>query len=233
MQNDACNFLLIMLLSRDTVRTKNITTKVYLDEEALMRLQKVLNTHLANLDLDTLTFAQMMSMEKELGEYGFLASPVVKSIYEALAEDTESDVKIEGVDRLLAYPEFSDVGQLKSLLGLFEQKEEIVSLVEESDKSGVNVLIGSENTVDTMNGSTLIFKTIRVDGVDIGAIGIIGPCRMDYEKVISTIDSLTKTITQMMRPNNALPGASRLQGLVAGLSAPKEETQENENNQDS
>lgn len=222
MQNDACNLLLIMLLSRDTVRTKNITTKVYLDEAALMRLQKVLNTHLANLDLDTLTFAQMMSMEKELGEYGFLASPVVKSIYEALAEDTESDVKIEGVDRLLAYPEFSDVGQLKSLLGLFEQKEEIVSLVEESDKSGVNVLIGSENTVDTMNGSTLIFKTIRVDGVDIGAIGIIGPCRMDYEKVISTIDSLTKTITQMMRTNNALPGASRLQGLVAGLSAPKE-----------
>ena len=222
MQNDACNFLLIMLLSRDTVRTKNITTKVYLDEAALMRLQKVLNTHLANLDLDTLTFAQMMSMEKELGEYGFLASPVVKSIYEALAEDTESDVKIEGVDRLLAYPEFSDVGQLKSLLGLFEQKEEIVSLVEESDKSGVNVLIGSENTVDTMNGSTLIFKTIRVDGVDIGAIGIIGPCRMDYEKVISTIDSLTQTITQMMRTNNALPGASRLQGLVAGLSAPKE-----------
>ena len=222
MQNDACNFLLIMLLSRDTVRTKNITTKVYLDEAALMRLQKVLNTHLANLDLDTLTFAQMMSMEKELGEYGFLASPVVKSIYEALAEDTESDVKIEGVDRLLAYPEFSDVGQLKSLLGLFEQKEEIVSLVEESDKRGVNVLIGSENTVDTMNGSTLIFKTIRVDGVDIGAIGIIGPCRMDYEKVISTIDSLTKTITQMMRTNNALPGASRLQGLVAGLAAPKE-----------
>ena len=231
MQNDACNFLLIMLLSRDTVRTKNITTKVYLDEAALMRLQKVLNTHLANLDLDTLTFAQMMSMEKELGEYGFLASPVVKSIYEALAEDTESDVKIEGVDRLLAYPEFSDVGQLKSLLGLFEQKEEIVSLVEESDKSGVNVLIGSENTVDTMNGSTLIFKTIRVDGVDVGAIGIIGPCRMDYEKVISTIDSLTKTITQMMRTNNALPGASRLQGLVAGLAAPKEadasETEDN------
>jgi len=226
MQNDACNFLLIMLIARDTVRTKNITTKVYLDEAALMKLQTVLNKHLANLDLDTLTFAQMMSMEKELGEYGFLASPVVKSIYEALAEDTESDVKIEGVDRLLSYPEFSDVGQLKSLLGLFEQKEEIVSLVEESDKSGVNVLIGSENTVDTMNGSTLIFKTIRVDGVDIGAIGIIGPCRMDYEKVISTIDSLTKTITQMMRSNNSLPGAARLQGLVAGLSAPKDSEQD-------
>ena len=115
-----------------------------------------------------------------------------------------------------------------------EQKEEIVSLVEESDKSGVNVLIGSENTVDTMNGSTLIFKTIRVDGVDIGAIGIIGPCRMDYEKVISTIDSLTQTITQMMRSNNALPGASRLQGLVAGLSAPKDaESEENKADKDS
>ena len=137
-------------------------------------------------------------------------------------------MKIEGVDRLLSYPEFSDVGKLKNLLGLFEQKEEIVSLVEDSDKSGVNVLIGSENTVDTMNGSTLIFKTIRVDGVDIGAIGIIGPCRMDYEKVISTIDSLTRSISQMMRAGNALPGASKLQGLVAGLSAPKDEAQDQE-----
>ena len=100
--------------------------------------------------------------------------------------------------------------------------------MEESDKSGVNVLIGSENTVDTMNGSTLIFKTIRVDGVDIGAIGIIGPCRMDYEKVISTIDSLTRSISQMMRAGNALPGASKLQGLVAGLSAPKDEAQDQE-----
>ncbi len=212
MQNDTTSFLLIMLIAKDTVRTKNITTKIYLDETVLARLQKVLNENLANLDLDTLTFSQMMNMEKQLGEYGFLASPVVKSIYEALSEDAESDLKIEGVDRLLSYPEFTDVEKLKSLLGLFEQKEELVSLVEESEKNALNVLIGSENTVTTMNDSTLIFRTIRVDGVDIGAIGIIGPCRMDYEKVITIINQLSQSISEMMRTTSSLPqsGEERL-----------------------
>ncbi len=221
MQNDAASFLLIMLIARDTVRTKNIATRVYLDEAALLKLQNVLNANLANLDLDSLTFSQMMNMEKELGEYGFLASPVIKSIYEALSEDTESDVRIEGVDRLLSYPEFADVGKLKSLLGLFEQKEELVNLVEESDKNAVNVLIGSENTVETMNGSTLIFKTIRVDGVDIGAIGVIGPCRMDYEKVIATIDSLTQSVSQMMRSARSLPPEEHPPELSPGNSSEK------------
>lgn len=215
MQNDATSFLLVMLIARDTVRTKNITTKMYLDDEVLSRLQNVLNTNLANLDLDTLTFSQMMNMERQLGEYGFLASPVIKSIYEALSEDTESDVKIEGVDRLLSYPEFSDVGKLKGLFNLFEQKEAIVNLMEESDKNAVNVLIGSENTMQTMNDSTLIFRTIRVDGVDIGAIGIIGPCRMDYEKVIATINTLTESVSEMMREKRELI-AGELHRLAPG-----------------
>lgn len=220
MQNDATSFLLIMLISHDTVRTKRITTKVYLDDSVLLKLQNVLNDNLTNLDLDTLTYAKMMAIEKTLGDYSFLASPVIKSIYEALSEDTESDVKIEGVDRLLSYPEFSDVGKLKSLLGLFDQKEELVTMVEEADKAGVNVLIGHENTVGTMNDSTIVFRTIRVDGVDIGAIGIIGPVRMDYEKVIATINTLTESVSEMMRSARQLGEKKPLQ-----LDSPKTPTE--------
>lgn len=207
MQNDATSFLLIMLISHDTVKTKRITSRVYLDEAILTKLQNVLNEDLTELDLDTLTYARMMAIEKKLGDYSFLASTVIKSIYEALSEGTESDVKIEGVDRLLSYPEFSDVAKLKSLLGLFDQKEELATMVEASDKAGVNVLIGHENTVGTMNDSTIVFRTIRVDGVDIGAIGIIGPVRMDYEKVIGTINTLTESITEMMRAPRSLAEA--------------------------
>jgi len=225
MQGDATSFLLIMLISHDTVRTKRIPTRVYLDDAVLLRLQTVLNDNLTNLDLDTLTYAKMMAIEKALGEYGFLASPVIKSIYEALSEGTESDVRIEGVDRLLSYPEFSDVGKLKSLLGLFDQKDELVSMVEEADKAGVNVLIGHENTVGKMNDSTIIFRTIRVDGVDVGAIGIIGPVRMDYEKVISTINSLTESVSEMMRSARQSLG----DGKPLGLDMPKTEPHDDSN----
>lgn len=217
MQSDAKSFLLIMLIAQDTVRTKRIKTPVMPSEAALLHLQSVLNENLTELDLDTLTYARMMTIEKELGEYGFLASPIIKSIYEALSEDSASDVKIEGVDRLLAHPEFSDVDKLKGFLGLFDQKDELATMVEGADKAGLNVLIGHENTVGKMNDSTIIFRTIRVDGVDVGAIGIIGPVRMDYEKVISTINTLTESISEMMRSaRGELPD-----GTPPGLDAPK------------
>ena len=206
MQNDSYSFLLIMLISKDMVKTKNIVTKFPVTDEFVALLQNVLNENLADLDLGSLTLSKMMNIERQRKDYGFLASPVIKSIYEALSEDTESNVRFEGVDRLLSYPEFSDVGKLKSLLGLFERKDELVSFMEESDKNEVNVFIGSENTVNTMNDSTLIFKAIKVDGVAVGAIGIIGPCRMDYEKVISTIDSLSSSISEMMKSKLSLPG---------------------------
>lgn len=143
MQNDSYSFLLIMLISKDMVKTKNIVTKFPVTDEFVALLQNVLNENLADLDLGSLTLSKMMNIERQMKDYGFLASPVIKSIYEALSEDTESNVRFEGVDRLLSYPEFSDVGKLKSLLGLFERKDELVSFMEESDKNEVNVFIGS------------------------------------------------------------------------------------------
>ncbi len=218
MQNAPGSFLLVMLIGRDTVKTRTVNVGRPLDEEKLGLLQRVLNDTLADQDPETLTFSKMMNIEKALGDYAFLASPVIKSIYEALSETTGSDVRVEGVDRLLSYPEFSDVDKLKNLLSLFDRKEELVSMVENTEENGVTVLIGSENTVKTMNNSAFVYRTIRVDGVDVGAIGIIGPCRMDYEKVIATIDTLTASVSEMMRNAVGQDSSNPLQALESGLS---------------
>ena len=79
----------------------------------------------------------------------------------------------------------------------------------------MSVFIGSDNTVKTMGDSTLILKTISIDGKKVGAIGVIGPCRMDYSKVISTVDQLVQSITEHMQPtvpSNLLPEKGMTEG---------------------
>ena len=70
---------------------KNIVTKFPVTDEFVALLQNVLNENLADLDLGSLTLSKMMNIERQMKDYGFLASPVIKSIYEALSEDTEGE----------------------------------------------------------------------------------------------------------------------------------------------
>lgn len=70
-----------------------------------------------------------------------------------------------------------------------ERQEDILELIEDSG-DGVKVLIGKENSVSVMNDSALVFRTIKEKDRVVGAIGVIGPCRMDYAKVIATVETL-------------------------------------------
>ena len=115
-------------------------------------------------------------------------------------------MNIDGVDRLLEYPEFTNTEKLKSMLGLFSRKDDIIEAFETADNKGVNVYIGSENSIiGEASDSAIVFKTITVGGAPVGAIGIIGPCRMDYQKVISTIGELSDAIANMLENQKALP----------------------------
>jgi heat-inducible transcriptional repressor len=202
---DPYSFLLIMVISESNVVTKTVRSQIPLYEDELKVVETVLNRALVGCEPDQLTLPQMMEMEAAMGRLGFLANPIIKCIYEALRGDTRSDLRIEGVDRFLEYPEFSSVDKLRSMLEMLSNKQELLEIVEGAQGDEVNVYIGSENAADQIGDSTLIFKTITVDGRPIGAIGVIGPCRMDYSKVISTVEQLSRGIAGMIRAQRMLP----------------------------
>ena len=109
-------------------------------------------------------------------------------------------MKVSGITHLLQYPEYSDRGQFQELLGALEKKEDILDLVSRSQASDdINVLIGSESRVEVMNNSALVFKPIVKDGKTLGAIGVLGPRRMDYAKVLATLQGLSGNIEDIIR----------------------------------
>ena len=199
-------FLLVMMTSDDNVQTKVINHEAVVSDRDLERLEHVLNDHLCGVDLEQVTLSLISDMEKAVGgEAAAIINPIVKSVYDAVNEVASGDLKFAGVDKLLQYPEFSDIGKFRQLLGAMEKKDDILDIVSHSKNDKINVYIGSENSMDVMSNSTLIFRTITQNDKVVGAIGVIGPCRMDYSKVIATIDYLSQNIQKMMDNDKLLP----------------------------
>ncbi len=199
---DEYNLVLVMVISAGGVKTKNIFSERAVSSEAAERMTELLNRYLVGVTSADITLNIIMEIEKQMGEYDFLVSPIVKSIYEVINSVGGGELRLEGVNKLLSYPEFYDMDRLQNMLTLFEDKEDLLDAIsDETAQDGegeVRVFIGSENVVKTMDNSTLIFKPIVQKGRTVGAIGIIGPTRMDYPRVIAMIDQLTAGITEIM-----------------------------------
>lgn len=202
---DGSSFLLVAILSAGTVKTKYVRCRAKVDDAVLKKLEKVLNGYMSGVNIETLTLNSVVQMEQDMGEDAYLITTVIKHILSILSESGGGTLKFEGVDRLLEYPEFTDVNRLRGMLNLMENQDDIVDLVTDAG-DGVKVYIGKENSVSEMNNSTLVFRTIKSGENVIGAIGVIGPCRMDYSKVITTVDTLCREIERTLNGASLPPG---------------------------
>jgi heat-inducible transcriptional repressor len=200
------HFILVAVTSTGAVKSKHVRTMYGVTQASVARLAGALNDHLTNLTADEITLPIIMETETQMGADASIVGTVIKIIYGLLSELDEGEMRVSGIDRLLQYPEYSDVGQLQELLGTLEKKDDILDLVSRSENEGINVLIGSESEVKVMNNSALVFKPIVQNGKTVGAIGILGPRRMDYAKVLATLEGLSGNIADIIHANKQLNG---------------------------
>ena len=200
------HFILIAVTSTGAVKSKHVRISDFITEATLARLTASLNENLVNLTADEINLPIIMKTEAQMGADATVIGSVIKIIYGLLSELDEGEMRVSGIDRLLQYPEYSDVGQLQQLLGTLEKKDDILDLVSRSENEGINVLIGSESEVKVMNNSALVFKPIVQNGKTVGAIGVLGPRRMDYAKVLATLEGLSGNIADMIHANKQLNG---------------------------
>lgn len=196
------DFLLVMRLADGTVKSKQIKTGFAVDDNILSTLVEQLNTFVANTDPQQITFPMMMQMEKRLGDASELIGMAIKAAYETTVRTEDSSVRFEGVGKLLEYPEFSNVEKMRDVLNMIEDKDNIIDLMKDGDADKVNVVIGEDDT-KMVDHSAFIFRKLTVGGKVVGAIGVFGPSRMDYSKVVSTVEYLSEQISRSF--NAALP----------------------------
>ena len=194
---DSHSFILIIVTSGGAVKTRNVICESEVDAHVLSRVTDALNEFATGMNALEITLPIMMQLESRIGD-AVLLNTVVKAIYEMQSDLDGGELKVSGLQKLLQYPEFSDTESLGELLGALERKDDILDLVSGVDGDNVNVLIGSEGAIKVINNSTVVFKPIKRGGRTVGAIGVIGPVRMDYARVLTTLENLGDNISHLL-----------------------------------
>lgn len=199
---DDHTMVLIMIIGR-VAKTKYIHSDYPVNADAASRLSAVLNTCISGLTSSEISVPIVMEMERAMGEYEYLVSPVVKSVCELISSFDGGELKFNGINRLLSYPDYYDTDRLRDMIDLFEKKDDLLQVLSEDaysepDRDKVKIYIGRENLVKIMDNSTLIYKTVKRDGVPVGAIGLIGPTRMNYGRAIALIDNISDSVSGLI-----------------------------------
>lgn len=191
--------LMVVQTSVGVVKSRFVETGFKISEELSGKLEGALNEFLVGVSTDDVSVTHVKKMEAYLGNASPILIPLMRAYMEEIGTLNGGELRIEGVDRLLQYPEYSSLEQVRGILGLLEKKDYILNVVSGAQADAVNVFISPESEGDKMNGSSIIFKTITEKERPVAAIGVLGPCRMDYPKVISAVEYLTDKVERAIR----------------------------------
>jgi len=196
---DYNNFLLVIVTSVNIVKTKHIYSKTDISSDVLEHLKKVLNRNLINIDINTVSLPLILNMETMMGNYSNIVSPILKVIYEAISEINEAQIYIDGAANLFNMPEYHDIEKVKSLINLIDNKEKLLNIFSQSAEDKLNIYIGEENSITSGGDSSFIFKTFSLGDKILGAIGVIGPKRMDYSKIIAKLEYFSINMADIIK----------------------------------
>lgn len=128
-------------------------------------------------------------------EYEQIFKTIFKILKSYKHDDSISDIVLEGSAKILEQPEYANITKAKAMLELLDAKEELIPVLQNNDNMNLNISINKDNEIrDGMPECAIVTANYSVNGVNIGKAGVIGPIRMDYPKVISVLDHISKTI---------------------------------------
>lgn len=192
-------FLVIIVSPDGDVQNRVIFTEVDYSASQLVEAANFLNANYAGLAMEQVRERLKGEIEQLRGEVAALMQAAVNVGTEALQSDG-ADVVIAGERNLLAVSDFSsDMDHLRRTFDLFEQKTQILRLLDISSQAeGVRIYIGGESHVVPFEDLSVVSAPYEVDGRVVGTLGVIGPTRMHYEKMIQIVDITSKLVTNAL-----------------------------------
>lgn len=192
--------LLVIIVAPDgDVQNRVIFPEADYTQSQLVETSNYLNANYAGLSIEQVRDRLQSEVEKLRGEIATLMQAAVQASSEVLDAE-QDDVVISGERNLLAVSDFSsDMGHLRRAFELFEQKAQIMRLLDVSSKAdGVRIFIGGESQVVPFEDLSIVSANYEVDGQVVGTLGVIGPTRMPYERMIQIVDITSRLVTNAL-----------------------------------
>ena len=195
---DSSTFIIVVLLSNDTVKNKLVHLTTNVEQPMLTRLSAVLNASFTGIAEEQITPALITSSERAIGDNTGLVAVVAGFTIELLIEAKTVGTRVSGAINLLSHPEYRDVDKAQRIIRYLSDEKELARLPSPDTPGEIKITIGPENLADELRDSSVM--AIKYDtGSDIqGLIGVVGPTRMDYSKVAAHLSYMAQGLSWLL-----------------------------------
>jgi heat-inducible transcriptional repressor len=194
--------LLVIVTPNDEVHNRLLLTDVDYEPSQLLQASNYFNHHFSGLSFDEARIRMQTELNQITEEMGSLMRAAVQAGSEAMSEQND-DMVISGERNLFKVSDLSsNMDALRKMVDMFEQKTTLMRLFgQASDASGVQIFIGGESQLLPMEEMSVITAPYEHNGKVVGTLGVIGPSRMAYEKVIPIVDITAKLLSNALGPS--------------------------------
>lgn len=186
----------LVAVSTDLGIIKEETNQIIASEEDLERASKILTNVFHGKRLEDVEKGYIL-VTRELLRYQDIFETIIHIITER-DSDISKNMAVSGKDKLLNYPEYHDIEKLKKAISIFENRELLYPLITPEDDLEINVKVGGDSELGITDCS-VVSLDCKINGKKIGTLGVVGPLRMDYAKVVSILKDMTDLMEDSLK----------------------------------
>ncbi len=196
---DSNHVLAVIVVEGNIIKNKMINVAEEIDDDTILKLNLLLNTHLNGLSLEEINLGLITLIKERAGIHSEMIGSVIDAVAEAIKADEDLEIYTSGANNIFKYPELSDNQKASEIISTLEEKEQFGELMTRSlseldsgngDSHGIQVYIGNETPIQSMKNCSVVTATYELEDGMKGMMSIIGPKRMDYDKVAKTLKTL-------------------------------------------
>lgn len=196
---DTHTFIIVLMLSNNTVKNKLIKIPAYVDERLLTKLATVFNASFTGVAEEDITPQLIAATELSSGDNIGLVSVISGFLIQTLGEFKTAETYIAGTSNLLRHPEFQDVGKARKVLSFLSDGNDVKNLPTPQFGSDISITIGPENLAEELKDSSVIVAKYDAGNNMQGLIGVVGPTRMDYSAVAARLAYIADGLSHMLK----------------------------------
>lgn len=200
---DETSIVVIIVTDSKAIKNSIVRLKEAPGHETLNSLSEMLDKSLSGMNFSDIEESVANHILQKHPNESHILVPVLTAVLNVIKAEDNVRVYTSGAKNILAFPEFSNLEKARSIFQTLEEKELLITLLGNERTDDIQIVIGSENTMEQMRDCSIIKANYRLGGSNCGQIGIIGPTRMDYPQVVSVLGAIVKNINQIL---NSLSG---------------------------
>lgn len=219
---DERTVMIIVADSSGVIKNKLLRLHDEISSDVLTKLNEVLNANLTCLTASEINLSNIIEIQNAVGVNTEILTSVLKLVHEAISEIDKHEVYMEGSTNILRFPEYNNIEKIKEILGFFDNKksiDEMISKLPDVKSDKVSVFIGDENPVAELKNNSVVISSYKLGNNMTGFIGVVGPMRMDYSKVVSGVGFFAKQLEDILGRHFNDPGSSGAPPALGGGTA--------------